>query len=262
MTTTIADYENERRAFEALFERECHLRILLIRGESGKGKTTLLSYCRGQVPKSATYVHIDFKGTTTPFMEVLDRTGHELGWDHLPRLRAAMDRIQEAPIIQIDTNRQWGIGNRIDATVSIENKVDRDHRRVVLTNALFEDLQALGQPVVLILDTFEQADSEVKAWITGPVLARTVYYTAVRVVVAGQVVPEHFGATWENCCRAHGLAGVREAHHWLPVITAMGRYVDQPDPISAIGAICEYLKGDPDKIKQWIEGLPQRKDLP
>lgn len=260
MTTTLADYEVERRAFDALLTETCSERILLYKGTSGSGKSTLLTHCLARVPTDTLHVRFDFKGQI-PLPEVFHLTGQRLGWQRLPCLSNQIDQMQGPPTVNIEGNRQKGFGNRITVVLHAENPVDREHRSVLLTDALFEDLQDLGQPILIAFDTFEKASTDMKGWITGPLLARSEQVNTVRIVIAGQEVPDKNSIVWGHCCQEYVLRGVREAHHWLPVIVAKGRYVPVPDQISGIATICELLRGKPDQINAWIETLPLVKDL-
>lgn len=261
MSTLLADYEAEQRAFEALFEPNCRERILLLHGESGSGKTTLLAHCLNRIPPSIPHIPIEMKETSVGVAEIFSRAGERLGWEHLSRFTDRVTALSGAPTVQIDQNRLMGINNRITVALHAESPVDREERRVTLTDAWFDDLRVFRGPVLLVLDVFEQAATEAREWISGPLLARAARVEQLRVVVAGQRVPEPKNIEWGHCCALHSLHGVPEAKHWLPIVEAMNRYIDAPDPLSWLAGICFLLKGRPSDVMQVIEGLPQREPM-
>ncbi len=261
-TALFADYEDERRAFERLFDASCSCRIVLFQGASGKGKTALLRHCLGRTPAHIAHLQYDFKGDVS-VAEVFHRAGQSLTWPRLPRLTQQVAYMQQAPAVHIDSNWLAGINNRISVALHAESPIDREHRRSLLTNAWFEDLQALQQPVLLVFDTFEKAPTEMQQWISGPVLARAALFANIRVVIAGQEVPDRHSIEWGDYCDAHTLYGVREAAHWLPVLQAMHRRIPgSMDPFSWLAGVCDALGGNPSEILKVIDRLPREESGP
>jgi hypothetical protein len=139
----------------------------------------------------------------------------------------------------------------------VENTTDRESRRVALTDAWFNDLAELSQLIVFLFDTYDHAPTEVQEWLSGPFLARVIHVPTVRVVVAGQVVPDRNNIEWGHCCVMHDLDGVREPHHWLPIVQRMNRRIPPSrEPLSWLAGVCDAYKGDPQNIIKVIEGLP------
>ncbi|MBM4460941.1 MAG: ATP-binding protein [Chloroflexi bacterium] len=262
MTTIIADYEAERQAVLDLFQPSCDCRIVLLCGASGSGKTTLLTHCRERVPSSIFHLPVQLRGSTTTAAEVFYRAGRHLTWDRLPHFTGHVAGMLGGASIKVDRNFVAGIGNHINVALYAEQPLEREHRRVALTEAWFDDLVALPQPFLVFFDTYEQATAEMKEWLCGPFLARAAQVSALRVVIAGQEVPEARNIEWGHCCQEHYLHGVQEASAWLPVVQQLGRYIHAPDPVSYLMGICDACKGDPGKIIKWIEALPHRKSLP
>jgi len=257
MTTLLADYENERRAFENLLLPSCQERILLFRGASGSGKTTLLKYCREHVPQATPHLPIELRGSAVSVEEIFQRSGRHLTWDRLHHFTEQVANMQGAPNVQIDRNWLAGINNRIIVALHAESLVDREHRRAVLTNTWFDDLATFDYPILVLFDTYEQATTEVQAWISGPFLARASQVDQVRVLVAGQIVPERNNIEWGHCCTIHDLYGVIEAKYWMPIVREMRRRIAVDDPESWLAGVCHALKGNPESIMKVIEGLPQ-----
>ncbi len=256
MTTLIADYVNERATFESFLRSDCPERILLLEGESGSGKTTLITFFQENLPPTITHVPIQLRGSAVTVAEVFFRSGRMLSWGQLPNFTAQVADLQNAPVVKVDRNWLAGIGNKIDVALKVQNLVDREQRIAALTESWFSDLSEFDYPVLLLFDTFEQATAEVKDWISGPLLARAACTNQVRVLVAGQKIPDKHNIEWGQCCIHHQLYGVPEARHWLPVVEALHRRIPFDDPLAWLAGVCHALKGNPDNIKKIIEALP------
>jgi energy-coupling factor transporter ATP-binding protein EcfA2 len=261
MTTIVADYKAERQAVLDLFRRDCDCRIVLFRGASGSGKTTLLAHCQEQLPASIFRLPVQLRGSTTTAAEVFYRAGRHLTWDRLPHFTAHVAQMQGGASVKVDRSWLVGIGNHINVALQAEQPLEREHRRVALTDAWFDDVAALPHPFLVFFDTYEHATAEMKEWISGPFLARAAQVSILRVVVAGQEIPEARNIEWGHCCKECNLYGVREAYHWMPVVQAMGRYIPFGDPMTWLAGLCYGLNGNPNSIMQQIETLPQRESL-
>lgn len=261
MSTIIANYENEQKAFGALFKKNCKDRILLYRGTSGSGKTTLLTYCtENLIPKGVKHIPIQLRESAVSFAEVFYRSSQFLTWEKMTNFTSQVAQMSGTPGAAIDKNFLAGIGNKISVVMQVENQKDRAQRSVELTHAWFEDLAAYQQTVLMMFDTYEKGNSEIKEWISGPLLSRVANADNVRVVVAGQDIPDKKNIEWGTCCSAHELFGVAEAKHWMPVLKAMNRKVPKEvgEAQTWLAGVCYALKGNPSEIIKAIEGLPQK----
>jgi hypothetical protein len=260
MPSLLADYQEQRDAFTALLQPACQANVLLFSGDSGSGKTTLVNVCLDDVPDHVTTVPIDLRGSANTVPEIFRRLGARLGWDHLPTFAAHIATLREIPVPALDIDRNWllGIGNHIQVALQVQSPTDREERRAALTAALFTDLQHRAAPLLVAFDTYEKATPEVKDWITGPFLASVAETAALRVLVAGQRVPDHENITWGRCCVRHPLYGVPEAAHWLPIIDALNRCIPFEHPVTWLAGVCHALNGAPKDIMQIIQGLPPK----
>lgn len=256
MAVPLADYRAQRDAFAALFEPACAAGILLFSGGSGSGKTSLVSACLDAVPARVTAVPIDLKNKATTLPEIFQRVGGRLGWDNMPAFADQVAGMQQSPGVKIDRNWLAGIANHITVAMRVENTADRDERRAILTEAWFDDLRRHPRPLLIAFDTYENAVPDVQDWIAGPFLSRAIHTGNLRVLIAGQAVPDPANIDYRHCCVHHRLYGVPEAEHWLPVIEAMGRCIPFEPPLVWFAGVCHALKGAPKDIMQVIEGLP------
>jgi hypothetical protein len=257
----MADYEAPRSAFEQLFQPECGHPILLLRGTSGSGKTTLLAHCCAQIPSAIIHVPIQLRGSAVSVSEIFSRAGKILSWARLPQFTDRIANLEGVPSVKIDRNWISGINNRIIAVLHAEKEGDREQRRATLTEAWFDDLAALEQPILMLFDTFEHASGEVQDWLSGPFLARVVRTFRVRVIVAGQFVPDMNNIEWGVQAKLHDLYGVLDACHWMPVIEKMRRRIPFASPEVWFAGVCHALKGKPDAIMKVIQGLPEASSL-
>lgn len=256
MNTFLANYITERQTFHNLLRADCHERILLYRGESGSGKTTLLKHCAEKIPKGMPFVPIQMRQSAVNIAEIFSRAGLWLTWERLTNFTTQIAAFEGNPHVLIDRNWLAGINNRISVIINVENQSDRESRRVTLTEALFEDFKSLEEPVIFLFDSYEQASTEAKEWISGPFLSRTAHISTIRVVVAGQEIPDQNNIEWGHCATSHDLYGVIDEHHWMPVVQQMKKLLpNQPGDVWLAG-ICHALKGKPSEIKKVIEALP------
>ena len=258
MSIPFANYQPERQAFDALFQSECQKRILMFCGESGSGKTSLLEYCLDRIPKSVTPIPIQLRGSSVSVAEIFHRSGDTMSWNRFPNFTELVGELQGISKVQIKSN--WLVGkNHISVAMQSESQDVREHRRVALTDAWFDDLRSFDQPILFALDTYEQATPEVQEWISGPFLARASRSEQVRILVAGQSVPDKKNIEWGRCCDARNLYGVVDAEHWLPVVEAMERNIPFGEPLTWLSGLCTGLKGRPGEIMKIIEGLPRKR---
>jgi hypothetical protein len=253
----LANYLDHREAFDEVLSGRSNHRILLIEGKSGSGKTTLLKYCLGSRPADSLLVKIQLRGSVVTVAEIFSRTGRASEWDKLPSFTRIVAQFQGASQVRVDGNWLAGINNHINVALHTQDLSLSEQRRTALTDALFDDLSRLGQVVVFVFDTYEQATDEMKAWISGPFLCRVAETPPVRVVIAGQRVPDANNIEWEGCSRTQGLRGVPDPEHWLPVVDSMKWRIDAADPKSFLKALCLAFKGDPDSIMKFLSALPR-----
>lgn len=256
MNAPLANYESERAAFRSLLNPVCEKRILLVKGGSGSGKTTLLNSCLSEVPPGLLQVSINLRGSAVSVSEIISRSANRIRWERLPSLRQRAESFaSQSAKVSLDDVRQQGEGNSINVALDVQNPADRQERQTALTEAWFADLDRIGTPLLVALDTYEAAVIEVQDWLSGPFLARAADCNQVRVVVAGQNVPDA-GIEWGHCCNSHELYGVPEAHQWLPVVESLGKCIPAEHPMDWLAGICHALDGQPAKIIEVIKNLP------
>ena len=256
---SIANYKEHRQAFNALLDKDCSKPILLFKGESGTGKSALLKHCRNQINSDIHQVPVGLPDISN-VMQIFLHTGRCLSWNHFENFKQQLGQLNPQFKINVEGNTQAGVGNIINVELNalLENTTleQREERYTILTNAWAEDINNLDNPCVLLLDIYDQANTEIKRWIAGDFLNCASTSRQMRVVIAGQSVPESFG--WGHCCELKELYGVHEAEEWLPVIKAMGRKIPAQNPIDFLAGICYTCKGIPADIVKIIETFPRQ----
>jgi len=159
----LADCTEEMALFRALISGQSPAPVLLIRGPSAMGKTTLLKqFAKLARQQAGLRVAVgDFKH------------GAALG-EVLEFARAALPD-QCFPAF----DAEWS-GAR---------------REEVLGAAFLDDLRYCPDPVLLMLDTYEQATAENQRWVETRLLPRCCRHDGLRLLIAGQRVPEAGGVT-------------------------------------------------------------------
>ena len=258
MAILLADYEDERDCFTCLLEPDSRETILLLRGESGMGKTTFLSSCLQKAADASLTdisINVELRGSAVTVSELFVRIGREVSWERLPTFEGTVRRLGGTKI-EVVGNKMLG-KNQISVALGGEGLTDREERRAVLTDALFADLDHLDLRLLLIcMDTFEGAATEVKDWIAGPFLARAAKAPSVRTVIAGREVPSGTNIEWGGRCVTRVLPGVQNPEHWMPVVLAMGRDPGRENALDWLAGVCDALEGNCSEIMKMIESLP------
>jgi hypothetical protein len=258
MTVLFANYNCERASFEKLLGPEYEKRILIFQGASGHGKTMLLQYCQAHAEEAGVLcIPIQFRSSMVSMAEIFYRSCSYVGWDRVPNFYEQLVDLQDVSRVQIGHNRLSGSHNSINVALSGENPEARENRRLALTEAWLNDIRAACRPLLFIMDSYEQATTEVKEWISGPFLTRIVRVDPVRVLIAGQEVPDANTIEWGKYCVTYSLYGVPEAKHWLPLVEAMDRHIPFDDPETWLAGVCHALGGQPSTIMKIIQSLPK-----
>lgn len=250
-----ANYEPERTLFNQLITPHNPHHILLFYGESGSGKSALVRSCVSAVPAHIPFASLALKQGQHTLPDILHALGRKAGWPHLPTFTRRIATLQGQPTAATDLNWQADLPTHLETILRIESITDRRARAASLTQAWFADAQHFTSPFLLFLDVYEQANSDIQEWFPHTFLPLVAETPTVRVVAAGQQVPDANNISWGHCCHHRHLRGVPEAEAWLPVVQAMGRQLPSFDYLS--GA-CAMAKGSPREILQFIEMLPRQ----
>jgi energy-coupling factor transporter ATP-binding protein EcfA2 len=245
---SIANYKEHRNAFSALLEKDCDKPILLFKGESGMGKSTLMKHC-WQLVKTRPHLYLDFKESTTNIMQIFDKLAYKLGLD-------GVDCLLNNPNINFSSNIQAGVGNTMNVEMNYHNPEQWNMYLIQLTKALLKNIDEFDNDFILLMDTYENTNGEIQKWVQSNLLPSVENHKKLRVIIAGKSVPDQ-NSEWETCCKLKELQGVHEAEEWLPIIELMGRKELSLESLELFKCFCrDYTKGSPSEIIKFIETFP------
>lgn len=249
----LANYKNERAAFTRLWEPRCQAPILLLVGQSGCGKTSLLRICRKAAPDDAQQIFVDCKRDGINPAEVFSRTADCLPSGRLP----AFSQYLRQHNVEISGNQIEGNSNQISVLLGSGSEQERKERLVWLTDAWLRDLSQLNQPLLLTVDTYEKAGADLQSWLESVIARLPRACKLLRIVIAGQEVPDtDTGEEWVDFCCKHELKGVPEPEHWLPVVEELRKRIPAEHPIDCLRGICLAMQGNPAGILALIKSFP------
>uniref|UniRef100_UPI0040562631 ATP-binding protein n=1 Tax=Candidatus Electronema sp. TaxID=2698783 RepID=UPI0040562631 len=243
----LANYKEERAAFARLWERQCRERILLLRGQSGCGKTSLLKHCRQSAqPEKVFLIFVDCKRDGINPAEVFSLAADHAGRNRLP----AFSQCLRQHNVEIRDNQIEGNSNQISVVLGGGSEQERKERLVWLTNAWLEDISQFDRPLLLVVDTYEKAGADLQSWLRSLLVRLPRACKPLRIVLAGQEVPDtNTGEEWADCCCERELNGVPEPEHWLPVVEGLGLQIPQ----LFLAGICHAMQGNPAEILKAIQ---------
>lgn len=247
----IADRKHELEFFRDMLADKNDTRILLIQAASGWGKSNLLECFARECADGVCLVSLNLKGAEKGIAEVLGVFRQELGTEALPRFNSALAHL--APSVNIANN--IALAGQMD--ISVVLSVDEQTRKFnleQLENAFFEDLRAACERIVVILDTFEKAPPDLQNWLGGAFLRHIARLSNIRVVIAGQTVPERTIEKWELVCERRELGEIVDVDEWHTYV----QLLHLPFPRDAVKAIVLQGRGHPRTIIDTFAALAPR----
>lgn len=241
----------EVRLFRQVVLGESPARILLIEGPSSMGKTKLMQQFRRTCPPEVGCVQIDLKTMDLGLPSFFDQVCHGLEavsfgrfWQELRGFCSGSVNFAGAQFT--------GSSNQIEVALSVDEQTQR-YRLVQLQKAFFEDLADSPQRLVLIMDTFQAAPSELQTWIGGALCQAVAEdrLPNVAVAIAGQTVPDSNNIIWEEICEHRRLKPIHEVAEWQKVAQDLGI----EDDFQFIRGVVSVLKGNPKEICTFLMSL-------
>jgi SEFIR domain-containing protein len=212
----LADRKIQFTHFKQVLSGKISQRILLLRGPSNQGKTALLSALGTYCALLQVPVsYVDLKGCPT-IENVLDTILFDLGPHFLPGFHASQ---------------------------CLERS----------TFKLLSDLQHLRKPLVLALDTYQDASNVVRKWVEGQLLPRLDRTPAVIVVLCGHEVPEPGSHLWGQIADLFDLPAISVVDDWVDY--AYREVPDAPLKREHVEALTFACNGNPGQISALIRRL-------
>ena len=246
----LANRTREVEFFKKMLLGNITKRILLIQAVSGMGKTSLLgefgSIC-DVYAETAILVKIDLKSAQNGIAYIFSRLQRRLGEENFKRFNGALRDFLIAGV-EVSGNQIEGTENQIQVVLSAESEDLRNMRLNKLQESFFRDLQEIKKPIVMIFDTFNLASSTLADWIGGGFLAEVAEVKNIRVVIAGQSVPNPT-IEWEDLAEKHFLNEITDIDAWHLFAQAKGFPYGKGD----LQAFVKLLNGHPKTIFDALE---------
>jgi hypothetical protein len=244
----LANYCTASSAIDRLCDPTPPKRILFLRGETGFGKTSVIRAALAR--NSAKYVALQISADCD-VGEFIFRTRKTIG--DMPAVTAQL-RDTGSPLT-VQTARNFLVGWRNQINVVVNRGAEHVSG---LTQALFSDLASVGEPVIYAMDDFDQSSPSFEDFVCRRFLPYVGFSPPVRVVIAGQTIPDPNNIEWADHCEPiFDLKGVAKPEDWIPVVLAMKRKVKDRSLGDYLAGACDIVSGRPDRMMQLIEGLPK-----
>ena len=217
--TKVANRHEEIDSFVSELLRGSHS-VMLVEGESGDGKSTLLA---------------EFERIA----------------NSLPRVAVARADFRGTP--DLDSILDL-VARRLSLVFRNASLGDSHFRGVFL-----KEVTRTNRPLVILFDTYEEANTESKRWIEDHLLECVRDTDGVRFVIAGKMVPEPGSLhKWGGCTERRNIGAIEDHSQWLAYANSLGLNLTDHDMQLLVSA----TYGRPSDTSQLIHNLadqqPQR----
>ena len=257
----LANRTDELAFFQKMVQGQIKHRILLIQAASGYGKTGLMGRFADQCPTGTIAVRLDLKsagglGIAYVFYRICKALkAHR--FSHYERSIATfLHPDRTVAEIEISGNELSGDQSAIQVVLQGQSTEARQIRLQQVQSAFFKDLQQYRSSIVFILDTFNEATPELKAWVEGQFLTEVADYERLYCVVAGQEVPKAT-VDWERLHHKFCLKPIRDHELWYHYAKDAGLPFDQKE----LGMLVDLFAGVPHLIGQALEEVTRSRQI-
>lgn len=248
--TLLANYEKEQALLSEFVRSDSEPNILLFEGEKNIGKSTLIEYCLKIAPGiPSLWLTLEYEGDVIPTL--FDKMGRRCGWQNLPHFTHTVAALLEASDSIDDPVWLMGMSGHLRKIGNISDEESRHSRYRLLSNAWFTDVMQFETPVLLAIDAYESATSPFRKWFSEDFLDGAANARQMRIVVAGQEVPE-IQTGWGFCAKLQKLKGIYEVEAWLNWAEKVGYHVDS---FQSLNWCVAGAQGNPGRIVQAVHSL-------
>ena len=248
----LVNRRDEQALLDDLLQPAARQRILLLQSGSGYGKSLLLEAYRAVIEaRGHAWAAIKLDRGGVDAVDLLAALCHQWGWQYFHRFHAALSRLATPASVEVSRNVQIGFSR---SQINLpENPAQRRAQMHELAQAWFADAQAYlpaDRPAVILIDTYNRAgaagsqatvNEELHGWMEDVFLTQVQHTPALRLILAGQQVPESSLTPWERCCQRLVLGPIHSADDWQDYAQHVGAHVTR----ETISAFCHTEGGHP-----------------
>ncbi|MBW4645475.1 MAG: hypothetical protein KME23_21220 [Goleter apudmare HA4340-LM2] len=246
--TLLANRTKEIEFFQNMVSWNIPTQILLLEASSGFGKTDLLLKFSESCTPDVIAVNVNLKSAHLGIPYVFWRIKQTLGDKYFPKFEAELQNFLCPANINIANNQVHG---QMQIQIALGNNQEtQKHHLMALQEQFFQDLQAVPQTIVILFDTFEQSNTEVRRWLSGDFLAAVANSDNLQVVIAGESVPER-SSEWAKKSHKFHLGKIDDAQAWYEFTQEMGLNLSQ----ETVTAFVTVFRGNPQNLKFAFEVL-------
>lgn len=246
--TLLANYEKEQALLSEFVRSDTEPNILLLQGESGSGKSSLVAHCLTIAPEMPSlWLTLESEGDSIPTL--FNSMGGRCGWEKLPRFTRTVAGLLETSDSVDDPVWQMGMHRHLRQIGRIADLESRLSRYQLLSDAWFADAMQFETPFLLAIDGYESAATLFDRWFRQDFLVGAANSRQMRVLVAGQKPPA-VQTAWSFCASLQELTGVHKAQDWLTWAEKAGYQVPS---LEVLAGVVLALKGNPSQIIEVIQ---------
>ena len=255
MSKSFVNREADQERFKNSLEGKC--KLVLIEGEGGTGKSSLLQKFKGIAEgEGITTKLINFRDTSYSPLDILYGIADLIGKENCGHLKSMIEDFTQSNNIVVKDNRlMFGSSITINVTSELNQKDKNDQNMWYqqVTKALFDDLDKHpAKYVMLFMDTYEQCNESVAAWVNTHLLPLIGEQDKLRVVIAGQKVVK-LDVEWNDFYIKSSLAGL-ELSYWFKYVELRKIQNINPDWLVALYKVFD---GKPAAMITALEKLQQ-----
>jgi len=252
----IANRKSEIELFNKMVNRNMEEKILLIRSESGFGKSYLLKHFKDSLSTNIPCILMALKTANMGILSIFHYTIRCLGVEKFPSLSSALNNYRSNSGVEVSNTTMLGRDNQLRVELSYNNdELTRRLRLIELQEKFFEDLRKISKTVVLLFDSYEEAPSEVKDWLGGDFLTQVAHAEKLIVVIAGQTIPKPT-IEWVYLSKQNYLEAILDTNTWYNYSKEAGLHLKEND----VEIIMLVLKGIPFDVVPALEMIAKRKN--
>jgi len=252
----LIDRNDELALLDELLRPRVSRPIILIQAGSGFGKTLLLEEYQSRIEKRGYPVAaVDLASGAIGIVDMLMLLCYQWGWKQFPLFHQTLQSLIY-PLTNVSIHGIWQFGSpRLQVNLS-ENPAQRKVQTNELTiNWLGDVINWLtdGQLAVILIDsynleaTFQRpatVDSELRSWLEDVFLDQVRRIDGLRLILAGQQLPERKLTPWERYCQRCELGPIYSPDDWMPLARLLGGHITR----DIVSAYCHTEQGHPARI--------------